>query len=127
MFKNPVELAELLATTKDLIASNTWSLAFTRQTYTRVPGGGQTKDAPDTLDPQDVYLGAVMIDASYTVYWQGNKVQADYVIVGLPDLDIEENDEFEAESRKFIVVEIHPDHQYETRAWCIDRTSSGRG
>lgn len=125
MFADQKELAELLATTKDIIADNKWTLSFVRKSWSRVPGGGQVQSAPTNIHPQDVYFGAVTIDARYIVSFEGNTVTADYVIVGLPNLDVAEKDEFTAEGRNFVVVEIHPDHQYETRAWCIDRTTNG--
>jgi hypothetical protein len=121
MIADPIELEELLETTKDLIAHNKWAITFTRGGWERVPGGGQRAADPQEIDSQDVYFGAVMIDASYTVTWEGNQVKADYVIVGLPDLDVSEKDEFTVLGRDFAVAEIHPDRQYETRAWCIER------
>lgn len=131
MFKDPVEIAELRSTTHDLIESNKWSLALVRRDWNRTTSGGQTQTAPNTLDPQDVYLGAVTIDASKIVFWEGNQVTANYVIVGYwpghdQALDIKEKDTFMAEGREFTVVEVHPDKQYETRAWCVDRTSNGQ-
>lgn len=122
MFSDPVMIAELLQVTKDLIDNNPWEISFTRRAWERVPGGGQRQKDPQDLPSQRVYLGAVSADASYFVTVEGNRVMADYVIVGLPELDVEEKDSFELFDRTFEVVEIHPDRQYETRAWCVDRT-----
>lgn len=132
MIKNQKEIAELRSTTHDLIEHNKWSLSFVRRAWERTSGGGQRQGAPTTLDSQDAYFGAVTIDAARTIFWEGEQVTANYVIVGYwpghdQALDIAEKDEFTVDGRKFVVVEIHPDMQYETRAWVLDRTSNGEG
>jgi hypothetical protein len=120
MFTDPVELEELRKTTEDLIAFNSFQIVLNRSEWVRTPGGGQKQVNAAPLDAQTLYFGAIMWDPRTYVTPEGERVLLQYVLVGMPDADIVEKDEFTIGSSDYKVFEVHPDRTYETRAWVIE-------
>lgn len=79
------------------------------------PGGD-----PTTLPTQKLFFSGVSSDDRRQVTVNGELVMADYILVGMPDADFEEHDEFEAWGRKFRIAEEHRPNAYERKAWCVE-------
>lgn len=123
MISDPIELAELVATTFDLIELDGFDISLIRNEWTRVPGGGVKRvDNPEPKDPVRRYFSGVAADAVRVFYSEGEQIVAAYVLIGPPGDDVQEKDEFVLNNQKFRIVEVHPDRSYETRAWITSRT-----
>lgn len=117
------EISELLSTTKDLIEFGpSYDIVFSREELVRTPSGGKIHSPKQNVASQRLYFSPTTGDARVVQLTEGEKVEASHVLVGLPDANVKEKDRFELTGRKFLVVEIHPQREYETRAWVIERS-----
>lgn len=127
MITDPAEIAELRRSTEDLIAEEGMPIALIRagEEWTRTAAGGirknATNPATDTQDPVRRYFGDSAADPKQVESAQGEQLVLDRVLIGTFDDDIREGDEFMVSNRKFLVGEVHPDHIFETKAWCVER------
>lgn len=122
MISDPVELEELRKTTEDLIAYDGRDIALTRHGTERVPGGGVRPIAPVVQPAVRRFFGAVTDDARYITLTEGEQVITRHVLVGLIGDDIQEKDTFQIGIRKFLVVEVATETEWETRAWVVERS-----
>ncbi len=122
MISDAVEIAELRETTADLIADNPTTIALQRVVWQRTPSGGMSQTGNLSQPPKQRYFGAVRGDPTYVTREQGEVILARHVLVGLPGDDIQEKDTFSVGSRKFEVVEIHPDATWQTKAWVTEKS-----
>lgn len=122
MISDPVELEELRKTTEDLIAYDGREIALVRHGTERVPGGGVRPIAPEVQDAVRRFFGAVAADARYVQLAEGEQVVTSHVLVGPIGDDIQEKDTFEIGTRKFLVVELATEMDWETRAWVVERS-----
>jgi hypothetical protein len=119
---DPIEISELLETTKDLIEFGpSYDIVIRREGMTRTPSGGQIKGTPENIPEQRLYFSPTTGDPRYVQLTEGEKVETSHVLIGLPAADVKEKDEFIVHGRDFRVVEVHADRRYETRAWVIER------
>lgn len=122
MISDPIELEELRKTTEDLIAYDGRDIALTRHGTERVPGGGVRPIAPVVKDAVRRFFGAVVADARYVTLTEGEQVITNHVLIGPVGDDIQEKDTFEVGTRKFLVVELATEMEWETRAWVVERS-----
>lgn len=123
MFLNEIE--ELTQTTKDLIDSEPIEITLIRETWTRKPGGGQVLSDPEEQDPITCWLSGLIEDAHIVTRDQGEQIVCRHVLVAMPGADVKEKDYFIVDGRNFLVAEIHPAREFQTKAWLYERTSSG--
>lgn len=122
MITDPIELEELRQTTADLISEDSVSVALTRSTFERVPGGGVRPVNPQPLDPQTFFFGAVQTDPRYVQLTEGEQVISNHVLIGMPDADMKEKDTFTIGNRTFLIVEIEPDTSYQIKGWVVEKS-----
>lgn len=121
MISDQAELAELIATTKDLIESESTEIALIRNVPTRSPSGQLQKSVPDPQPAKRRYFAGVVADPVIYTRDEGQMVRAEHVIIGEPGDDIREGDTFQIGNRKFKVTEIHPDTSYQVKGWVVER------
>lgn len=105
--------------TKALIESGPTSISLVRKgAPVRTPEGGVTRQgASFVLPARDRYFGRVTLDTRMDVRAQGQQIFGDYVLIGLRDDDIRQDDTFTFNNRKFRVLWIEPDNSYQVKAF----------
>ncbi|HEU5091126.1 MAG TPA: hypothetical protein VFT30_00485, partial [Nitrospira sp.] len=109
--------------TEALIEYDHESIVITRPPKKVRKGDGSiAPDAtePDTLLPQDLYFSGVTGDDVRQVTVNGETIMADFVLVGMPDADFEEEDLFTARNRNFRIVGVHNDTRWQRKAWVVE-------
>lgn len=115
-------LPELIRTTRQLLDYESYPIVFKRTEFIETAGGGLRRVDGDPDDtPIDLFFGAVAADPTLQVRLEGETLVVSHVLVGMPEDDIREKDEFTWENRNFRVVQVHPDRSFETRAWVVER------
>lgn len=120
---DPDELELLLETTKTLIEHDPETIVIERKPKKqRKPDGTLARPAGEssTLDPQILFFSGVKSDDRREITVNGELILADYILVGLPDADFEEHDEFAVWGRRFRIAEEHRPNAYERKAWCVE-------
>lgn len=87
------------------IDRNPFYVSFTRLTMVPDGAGGKVQSGPTTLDAQKVRLVGQPRPGTI-VTTEGRQVVVDLALVGMPDLDVELEDEFTVAGRKYEVVNI---------------------
>lgn len=115
-----IEQAQLVQT-KNLIRSFPSEIALTRsgtETYRTGAGGIKTVNEPVTLNAVTRYFAAVVGDPVLVLNASGERVVAEYVLIGLPGDDIKEYDEFQKWNQTFWVIKVDETTlSFQTKAW----------
>lgn len=127
------EVREASALTRMLILNEPSEIIIDRPGADEDDGaGGKVRGAePITLDPQQVFVSPVTRDSDYrqSSFAQGDQGESftnRFVIVGMPDADINQYDTFVWKGHTIKVLFRHPDNGYEVRAEGERVTSGGR-
>lgn len=126
MFLN--ETDENIQTTKDLIESEPTMISLKRSSpWVRTASGGRIRaeGEPTVLDPVARWFSGIVEDAHIVTRDEGEQIVCRHVLIGMPDDDVQEKDFFSVGERNFEVIEIHPARDFQTKAWCVERASSG--
>lgn len=113
-----IEAEEQLKTTQDLIYHCGRDLELNRRaSYVSDGAGGRVRQGSDVLQsPKRLFFQQIRSNDVYYVNQQGESVLSTYVLLGMPDDDIQEGDTFSVDGLSFEVIWIHPDIRYEKRA-----------
>lgn len=76
--------------------------------------------ASTDLPVQKLFFSGIASDDRRQVTVNGELILADYILVGMPDADFQEHDEFSVWGRRFRIVEEHRPNAYERKAWCVE-------
>lgn len=107
---------EQLRQTQQLIDCQPFELVLTRDEVTATAAGGRQRGAPAPLAPQRVFFGAKSRDALPLQDNSGDRVVQYYTVVGMPGLDIQPGDKFNANGVDMVVTFVHRDLDYEVKA-----------
>lgn len=128
-----VEVLQARQLTQALIDREPSVITITRPSPDTLDGaGGRIRGAePLTIEPQRVFVSGVTRDSDYrqSSFSQSNTGESftnRIVIVGMPDLDINQYDEFDWKGYRVKVLFRHPDNGYEVRAEAERVTAGGR-
>lgn len=121
MFLGERALADLIRTTADLIASEPLTITLKFQEFTRTPSGGQQRGPVQSRDPKERFFSGVTQDASYITRDEGEMVRGEFVLIGMPDDDMEEKDFFFVGARRFEIVEVENDRTFQCKAWVNEK------
>lgn len=88
----------------------------------RQPDGTLARDPgpPTRLSVQKLFFSGVTAEDRRQITRNGELILADYILVGMPEADFEEHDEFAAWGRRFRILEEHRPNAYERKAWCVE-------
>lgn len=114
------DLADLIRSTRDLIAERGQQIALSRPQMTRTMAGGTARRPGAALNPVRRYFAGVSVDARRTTTLNGEVVVLNYVLIGLPGDDIQEKDEFTIRNRKFLVAEVDPNQDFQVKGWVTE-------
>lgn len=127
------EVAVALEETQSLILREPTTLTFQRPTPDESDGAGGwiKQDGFTPVDEQTLFLSAVTRDSDYrqSSFVQdsdGEKYVNHFIIIGMPDLDVQEYDEFDHQGFRYRVSFVHPEKRWQCKAEA-DRTVSGDG
>lgn len=113
-----------LQVTRNLIAWDHQTIVINRPpALVRQTDGSMKRSsgAATTLDPQILFFSGVTADDVRMVSWQGEKINSNFILIGMPEADFQERDTFELWERSWTVVEVHKDTRWQKKAWVIDR------
>lgn len=115
-------LSEQIRTTKLFIQEEGSFVALVREgTFSRTAAGGQVKGGiPQTFDPVKRFFAGVSRDNRLVLDWKGKKVEADHVLIGLPDDDMKPGDTFSLDGKNYEIVFVNNDHRWETKGYVIE-------
>jgi hypothetical protein len=115
-------LSEQQRTTLLMIEEEGQSVALHREgTFSRTVAGGMVKGGvPETFDAVRRYFGGVSRDHRLVVNWKGKDVQADHVLIGMPDDSMAEGDIFTLDGRDYEIVFINNDRRWETKGYVME-------
>ena len=118
---------EQLRQTQQLIDGEPTQLVLKRNPPAIKTAAGGRVAAPDPVDlePQTVFFGAKSRDDLPLQDTQGERVIQYYVVVGMPDLDIQNGDTFMVNGMDFTVTFVHRNLAYEIKA-DVETYSGGR-
>lgn len=111
-------IAAQLDVTRRLIESEPSEIVLVRPVAKeRTAAGGVARGSSSTtdLDPQTLFFGGVGQDMQRQVTVSGTLVTLRWVLIGLPEADIEEGDRFVHWGRNFRVFEINPDTRWQRK------------
>lgn len=116
-----IELEEQIKTTADLIEHYGMDVTLVREPPLVPDGaGGRVRDGSAVpQEPKRRFFQGVTTDSEFVVNVDGEQVRTTHVLVGMPDDDIQQNDEFELNDQKFKVVWMHPFIGYEVKGRVI--------
>lgn len=89
--------------------------------------GGRSRPStpPTTLAPQEVFVsglnsnGRSQTAARWDITEQGELFLTRFIIIGMPELNVQEDDWFEFMGRKFYIQNVFPDRTYETKCEAV--------
>jgi hypothetical protein len=113
------ELSAQLQATKDLIEAEGQPIVLMRPAALQADGTGGfvtplDQDAP--LASQDLFFGLVQYEPLQLDYPTGQTIHVKFVLVGMPDADIQEGDWFTLYNKRYIVQKIAMTRGFEMRA-----------
>lgn len=117
------ELSELRKDTERLIEGEGIEITLLREQMIRTPSGGTRREekAPVPGGPVKRILWGTTSDPFIQRTNAGEIVNASHVLIGLMDDDIVEKDEFVVDDRTFQVQEVHPEREFQTKAWILEK------
>lgn len=92
-----------------------------RPTKRQPDGSVAPTGTPHTLEGQKLFFSGVTGDDIRIVSWEGEKVRAAFVLIGMPSADFRKGDKFSLWRREFVVVEMHEDTRWQRKGWVFAR------
>lgn len=83
---------------------------------TRTPTGGTQPGGVTPLPVQSFYFSAVVEDGRHVTRRQGEQTVYEYVLIGMPDADIQEDDTFKLDGQLYEVNHVNPVLNYQKKA-----------
>jgi len=112
------ELAMQRRLTKAFIAADWRSVVLMRAEITEDGAGGFVTGEPAPLPSQVMRLiaqGSTGADSKQRMTANGQQVTPEYILLGLHDADIQRWDSFELDGRRYEVVFVNENRQYEAK------------
>lgn len=105
--------------TSNLISEEGIEISLIRRGSTRTASFGVSHDDATTiLDPVRRFFSGTTFDERIINTANGSMVEGSFVIIGMPDDDMQAGDEFEAFGNRYRINKIHSDRRYQTKGWC---------
>lgn len=121
MFLGEEALEDMIQATADLIASEPITITLKYQSVTRTPAGGVKRGELLSRDPKVRFFSGIVPDAAYITRDEGEIVRGEFVLIGMPDDDMEQKDIFYVGARRFEIVEVESDRTFQCKAWVNEK------
>ena len=113
-------------TTWLLIQSEPTLVALRRAgTWVSTPSGGQKRSgALQTFSARERFFSIADPNQRFSTTIDGVLIQGDHILVGMPDDDMKSMDEFSLGHKKFQILFVHSNRDFECRAECKQLTQA---
>lgn len=107
--------------TADLIAAMPTPITLHREgSMGRTASGGQSmSSAPIDLPVKERFFQNTSYEQSRQVDWHGKRVDATYILVGMPDDEMEAGDTFQVNDHDYTIVEVSEERTFETKGYVL--------
>jgi hypothetical protein len=113
---------EAIKSTRDLIDSDPTPITLFHSEWVNDGRGGRRRSTvaePEAPAPVDRFFSAIAADKSVSFNMLGITKDRVYILIGMPDDDIQEGDVFQVNAKNFRVIWVDDDRRYQTKAECI--------
>lgn len=116
-----VELSALRKGTVAFIKADANTFVLARSMFVDDGAGGHSRGAPSQLPPQLMRLIPLQDGSTLQLTADGEQIEPSYMLMGTWDADMERWDTFELGGRRYEIVSVNQNRQYETKGEVVYR------